>query len=106
MIEPLFASRKPVAITCQIICYICGITWMVNLGLMSSQSTKIPDPTTSHIVAWNDHGAIVYRTPLQSFLLVWAWIGGLFFMCVGKTIEDKNWWRSIAKNRRREDKPN
>ena len=99
MFERLFPCRHPLAILCQVICYICLITWLVNLALMTSLSTRVPDPATSHIVAWNNHGAILYRTPLQSYLLVWAWLGGLVFGLVARTIEDKNWWRSIATRR-------
>src|SRR5258708_10475962 len=84
---------------CMGLCYACGLAWLVSLGLMSSQSTKLPDPATSHIEAWNDHGNIVYRTPLQSFLLICAWVGALGFGVTARTIEDKNWWRSIATRR-------
>jgi hypothetical protein len=87
------------AMLCQLICYICMITWVVNLGLMASQSTKVPDPATSHVVAWNNHGSTLYRTPLQSYLLVWAWVSGFGFGIAARTIEDKNWWRTIATRR-------
>ncbi len=75
------------------------LTWVVNLGLMDFFSTQRPDPSTYHIDQWNDHGAILYKTPLQSFLLIWAWISGFAFMIIGNTIEDKNWWRKIATRR-------
>jgi hypothetical protein len=68
---------------------------------MSFQSTKVPDPATSHIVAWDDHGAIAYRTALQTDLLVWPWVAALGFGLAAKMIENKNWWRSIAFRRKR-----
>jgi hypothetical protein len=63
---------------------------------MARFSTKVPDPATSHIDVWNNHGETLYRTPLQSFFLIWAWVGAFVFMVIGKTVENKDWWRKIA----------
>jgi hypothetical protein len=81
------------------LCGACLLTWLVDVSLVTSQSTTIPDPATSHIVPSQSKRGIVYITPWESFLLIWAWLAGLGFAIVGNTIEDKNWWRKIATRR-------
>jgi hypothetical protein len=66
---------------------------MLNLTTMVSLSTRSFEPATGHVERWNDHGAILYRKPIQGMILIWAWVGGLAFGLVSNTIEDKNWWR-------------
>jgi hypothetical protein len=81
------------------ICAFLMATWVINLCTMASLSTRMPEAATAHIEAWNDHGTILYRTPLQGDILVWAWVGALIFGLVGNTIQDKDWLKKIGRRR-------
>jgi hypothetical protein len=81
-------------VLCRAICYLLAAMWLINLSTMASLSTRLIEPSTGHVEAWNDHGTILYRKPVQGVILIWAWVGALAFGLVGNTIEDKNWWKS------------
>jgi len=65
---------------------------------MIAESTKLPDPATSHTEAWLNHGT-VYRTPLQGYVLIGASLGAVGFVLLGSIIENKSWGSKAATQR-------